>query len=477
MNQIKQMKFKYIYQQFISHISIIIVAFLVLSLLFAHYVENLVYQNKADELLTYGKAILTDIDQTPLATDQILNQYGTVLTARKMSFSLFDKDGHLYSIGMHGPALKLSSAEWNELTKGQTIIVKSDFNRFGQEGVTFVVLPYMDNGKFGGGILLTSPISGSSAMIQQINRYMLYTILMALAVSFFLSWLLSRIHVSRIRRLREATSLVSAGNYHVSVPSSNFDEIGELANDFNHMVDKINQSMEEIESLENRRRQFMADVSHEMRTPLTTISGVIEGLKNNMIPEEDKERGINLVSQEAKRLIRLVNENLDYDKIRSNQIQLFREDIQLMEVLEIIQEQLSILAEEKNDIILVETYPEVYINADYDRLIQILINITKNSIQFTKNGTIWLRGKSEGNETIIEIEDTGIGINPKEVENIWHRFYKADISRTSNPYGEFGLGLSIVKQLVLLHNGEIEVFSEEGKGTKFVIRFKGQDET
>lgn len=471
------MKFKYIYQQFISHISIIIVAFLVLSLLFAHYVENLVYQNKADELLTYGKAILTDIDQTPLATDQILNQYGTVLTARKMSFSLFDKDGHLYSIGMHGPALKLSSAEWNELTKGQTIIVKSDFNRFGQEGVTFVVLPYMDNGKFGGGILLTSPISGSSAMIQQINRYMLYTILMALAVSFFLSWLLSRIHVSRIRRLREATSLVSAGNYHVSVPSSNFDEIGELANDFNHMVDKINQSMEEIESLENRRRQFMADVSHEMRTPLTTISGVIEGLKNNMIPEEDKERGINLVSQEAKRLIRLVNENLDYDKIRSNQIQLFREDIQLMEVLEIIQEQLSILAEEKNDIILVETYPEVYINADYDRLIQILINITKNSIQFTKNGTIWLRGKSEGNETIIEIEDTGIGINPKEVENIWHRFYKADISRTSNPYGEFGLGLSIVKQLVLLHNGEIEVFSEEGKGTKFVIRFKGQDET
>ena len=92
----------------------------------------------------------------------------------------------------------------------------------------------------------------------------------------------------------------------------------------------------------------MADVSHEMRTPLTTISGVIEGLKNDMISEDDKERGINLVSQEAKRLIRLVNENLDYDKIRSNQIQLFKEEIQLVEVLEIIQEQLSSQAEEKN---------------------------------------------------------------------------------------------------------------------------------
>ena len=75
------------------------------------------------------------------------------------------------------------------------------------------------------------------------------------------------------------------------------------------------------------------------------------------------------------------------------------------------------------------------------------------------------------NATIIEVEDTGIGIDPSEVEKIWRRFYKADISRTSNPYGEFGLGLSIVKQFVLLHNGEINVQSEKGKGTKFTITF------
>jgi len=230
--------------------------------------------------------------------------------------------------------------------------------------------------------------------------------------------------------------------------------------------------MEEISALENRRRQFMADVSHEMRTPLTTISGVVEGLKNDMIPEEDKERGINLVSQEAKRLIRLVNENLDYEKIRSNQIELFREDIQLLELLEIIQEQLSVQADEKNVQIIVEADEEIIVNADYDRLVQILINITKNSIQFTSDGTIWLRGRKEQNNTIIEVEDTGIGIDPSEVEKIWRRFYKAEISRTSNPYGAFGLGLSIVKQLVLLHNGEIDVESEKGKGTKFTITFK-----
>jgi signal transduction histidine kinase len=283
--------------------------------------------------------------------------------------------------------------------------------------------------------------------------------------------------VNRIKRLREATSLVSAGNYTVNVPSSTFDEIGELANDFNHMVDKINNSMEEIESLENRRRQFMADVSHEMRTPLTTISGVIEGLKTNMISEEDRERGIQLVSQEAKRLIRLVNENLDYEKIRSNKVELYLEDIQLLEVFEIIQEQLVRQAVEKNNQILVDVDPNIHVNADYDRLFQILINITKNSIQFTSNGTIWLRGRSENNKTIIEIEDTGIGMDPSEVHKIWRRFYKADLSRISNPYGEFGLGLSIVKQLVLLHNGQINVISEKEKGTKFVISFQSIKES
>jgi signal transduction histidine kinase len=191
-----------------------------------------------------------------------------------------------------------------------------------------------------------------------------------------------------------------------------------------------------------------------------------------MIPEEDRERGINLVSHEAKRLMRLVNENLDYEKIRSNQIQLFREDIQLFELLEIIQEQLTVQAAEKNVQIIVDADEEVMVNADYDRLVQILINITKNSIQFTSDGTIWLRARKDIQGTIIEVEDTGIGIDPSEVENIWRRFYKADISRTSNPYGAFGLGLSIVKQLVLLHNGEIEVQSEKGKGTKFTITFK-----
>jgi signal transduction histidine kinase len=469
MNMSMVMKVKYFYQQFISHISIIIVAFLLLSLVFTHYVETLVYENKTEELISYGDNIRRDLQRGSERADQVINQYARVLFGRDIQFSVFDENARLLNpIKWRGPAIELTEKEWRQLTSGEPIVEKYVLERYDKD-VTLVVLPFLDRGNFIGGVLLISPISGAREMIGEINKYLLYTVLIALGVSLLLSWLLSRIHVNRIKRLQEATSLVSAGDYTVKVPSSDFDEIGELAQDFNSMVSRLNESKFEIESLENRRRQFMADVSHELRTPLTTISGVIEGLKNNMIPEADKERGIKLVSKETKRLIRLVNENLDYDKIRSNQVQLMKEKIELNEVFEIIKDQLDYQAEERNNQIVLEVHEDVMVHADYDRLVQILINITKNSIQFTENGRIYLRGKMTEAKTLIEIEDTGIGIQPEEIEKIWHRFYKADISRTSTPFGEFGLGLSIVKQLVQLHEGDIHVESEHSKGTKFVI--------
>jgi signal transduction histidine kinase len=465
----KRMRIKYIYQQFLSHISIIIVAFIVLSLIFAHYIESLIYQNKVEELTSYGQNILKDFQDPRISQDEVLVQYYNVLAGRNIYLSVFDQNGMILFPRERGPRFKITEEEWNQITRGETVTVKQDLKRFEQD-VSLVALPYIVENQLVGGILLTSPISGSREIISEINQFLFYTVFIALGVSLLLSWVLSRFHVQRIKRIQEATSLVSSGDYSVKIESSNFDEIGELAEDFNHMVEKLKDSNEEIESLENRRRQFMADVSHELRTPLTTISGVIEGLRNDMIAEEEKEKGIQLVSKETKRLIRLVNENLDYEKIRSNQVQLEKEDIYLMEVFEIVKDQLDILAEEKGLELIMDVEPEVVVHADYDRLVQIIMNIVKNSIQFTETGKVCLSGSAGFKETIIEIEDTGIGISSNEIENIWRRFYKADISRTTNPYGEFGLGLSIVKKLVQLHNGEIQVSSKPNTGTKFIIK-------
>ncbi len=464
-----KLKFRYMFQQLTSHISVIVVAFLILSMVFAHYVENLVFEEKVEELTVYGENIISDLSRTS-NVEVLIRQYANMLGERNILFTVFDEQGmSLSSVGEFVPQVELRKKEWDKVRSGHIVSVKQDYKRF-EEEVTFIVIPYMVGQTFVGGVLLASPISGTQEMIQEINQYLFYTMFLSLAVALLMSWILSTIHVKRIKRLRQATSMISTGDYSVKLPSSDFDEIGELSNDFNKMAQRLQTSMEEIESLENRRRKFMADVSHELRTPLTTISGVIEGLKNDLIPEEEKAKGIQLVSQETKRLIRLVNENLDYEKIRSNQVTLQKETIELREVLEVVQDTLEPQAEEKNNQIIVDVPESLKITADYDRLIQILINIIKNSIQFTDSGTIWIRGKAGDDETIIEIEDTGIGIDPGEIEKIWHRFYKADVSRTGTPFGQFGLGLSIVKKLVHLHHGKIKVTSEKGKGTKFEIR-------
>lgn len=465
------MRIKYVYQQLVSHLSVIIIAFVILSVLFSQFVEQFVYDTKIDELSTYGQNILEEMETTGRSSRTILSEYSNVLDGRDIQFSLFDDQSKIiYANEGYGPEVTLRDEEWEQIINGEKVVVKQDFKRFG-EGVTFVLLPYVHGGQFVGGILLASPIKGLRAAVSQINNYLFYTVLIALVASFLLSWVLSAFHVNRIKRIQAATSKVAGGNYDVHITSSGFDEIGDLASDFNHMVEKLNLSMDEIESLENRRRKFMADVSHELRTPLTTISGVMEGIRNDMIPASEKERGMELASKETKRLIRLVNENLDYEKIRSNQVTLHPSEVQLSEVFEIIKDQLTLLASEKHNEIIIGVTEDTVVYADYDRLIQILINIVKNSIQFTQNGTIYLRGYIKKQLTIIEIEDTGSGIDPDNIKDIWQRFYKAGLSRSTNPYGEFGLGLAIVKQLVMLHQGNIDVISDKGKGTTFIISF------
>ncbi|BAQ09229.1 sensor histidine kinase [Bacillus sp. OxB-1] len=463
------MKVKVLYQQLASHISVILIAFLLLSLLLSHYIERFVYDNKTEELTLYGKEILRDIERDRPNSNRILQSYGHVLNGRDIQYSLFDENSAIiYSTGLKTPLVELEEKEWNLIANGHSVIVKQDYKRF-DVGVTFVLLPYIHNNQFIGGILLTSPIKGSREIISQMNHYLIYTTLIALGVALLISWILSTFHVKRVERLRQGASRVAQGDYSVRVPSSNFDEIGELSGDFNRMVEKLEASQAEIENLENRRRQFMADVSHELRTPLTTIRGIMEGLRNDMISESEKEKGLNLASSETMRLIRLVNENLDYEKIRANQVTLDKQSIQLIDLFEITKEQLEGQARAKGNRVQIEVEPTVHVLADYDRLLQVLINIAKNSIQFTENGLIQLRGFDEGEYTIIEIEDSGIGMDPEDIEKIWSRFYKAIVSRTTNPYGEFGLGLSIVKQLITLHGGTIEVASAKGQGTTFTI--------
>ncbi|QNH39537.1 HAMP domain-containing sensor histidine kinase [Bacillus sp. PAMC26543] len=462
------MRIKYLYQLLLSHVSILILAFVIIISLFSHFVKEFAYQNKVEELTSYSVQIASEF-QTGQVDMRRLYPYQDILRTRKTQFIIFNEaqQPYFHPEDFH-PREKLKKAEWEKLKKGQVVMNRAD-GRFNDE-VSLVAQPIFVNNEFKGAVLLISPISGVEQMINQVNLYMFYAITSTLVITILVSWLLSKFHVKRIQKLREATDKVASGDYDIHLENGYRDEIGVLASDFNIMAKKLKQSKDEIDRLEKRRRQFIADVSHELRTPLTTINGLVEGLNSKTIPDENKEKCFSLISEGTKRMLRLVKENLDYEKIRSQQITLNKLDVPLIEVFEIIKEHLEQQAEEKQNKLMIQVEDSVIVHADYDRLIQILVNITKNSIQFTQHGDIWLRGTEGYKETIIEIEDTGIGISKEDIEHIWERFYKADISRTNTAYGEYGLGLSIVKQLVEMHQGTIDIKSEQGKGTTFIIR-------
>ena len=181
------------------------------------------------------------------------------------------------------------------------------------------------------------------------------------------------------------------------------------------------------------------------------------------------------MSNETKRLIRLVNDNLDYERIRSGSMQLNLTKFSATETLNKIMRQLTPKADEANDHFEMQTQEDIPVCADYDRFTQIFYNIIQNAIQFTTDGTITVavkrREKQAGTE--IKVSDTGIGMSQEQLDNIWERYYKADQSRARTK-GESGLGLAIVHQLIQQHKGKIKVTSTEGEGTTFTLFFPDQ---
>ncbi|MEG0078776.1 sensor histidine kinase, partial [Enterococcus sp.] len=188
-------------------------------------------------------------------------------------------------------------------------------------------------------------------------------------------------------------------------------------------------------------------------------------------PENQKENAVRLMKNETERLISLVKENLDYEKIRTNQISIVVKKFNGTEALKNILTQLDAKAEAAGDTLHFDVTEPIEVYADYDRFVQIVVNIIQNAIQFTQDGDIYVNLKKGYLETIVEIKDTGIGMSPEQQRNIWDRYYKADPSRKNRKFGESGLGLPIVQQLVRLHKGSIKVDSQLNEGTKFIITF------
>lgn len=237
------------------------------------------------------------------------------------------------------------------------------------------------------------------------------------------------------------------------------DEIGS-------MVGSFNQTLERLEALFTSQQRLLADVSHELRTPLTVIKGNVDLMRRMKSLDAES---LSSIDQEAGRLTRLVGSLLLLAQAESGKLALIMKKTELDLLLTEVFQEMSILAGSKVRVHLNEI-DQVYVNGDRDRLKQVFINLVANAIQYTpQGGDVYLSLEQIKDQARVIIRDTGPGIPAEDLPHIFERFYRAEKSRTRGKSTGFGLGLSIANWIVEKHGGRIEVVSQEGKGTTFVI--------
>ncbi|ADQ40973.1 integral membrane sensor signal transduction histidine kinase [Caldicellulosiruptor acetigenus I77R1B] len=225
-----------------------------------------------------------------------------------------------------------------------------------------------------------------------------------------------------------------------------------------------------LKKLERIRSDFVANVSHELKTPLTSIKGFVETLKDGAIDDKDvATKFLNIIEVEVERLVRLINDLLYLSEIENAAMPILEEKVVVKEVVLESIELLKIKAEKKNIQLDVKVQEGLEMNIYRDWLKQIFINLIDNAIVYNKeNGKVWVTVEKSDSTVTIKVKDTGIGIPEKEIERIFERFYRVDKGR-SRKLGGTGLGLSIVKHIVELYGGKVWVESQEGIGSEFTV--------
>ncbi|MBP1176611.1 signal transduction histidine kinase [Paenibacillus sp. PvR133] len=267
--------------------------------------------------------------------------------------------------------------------------------------------------------------------------------------------------VRPIKKLTKATRRIAVGDFNVKLNIKQKGELGTLARSFEEM-------MHDLQQLEQMRREFVTNVSHEVQSPLTSISGYAIALKQVDIADNERSRYLDIIIAEADRMSKMSDSLLKLSLLESQSQQMrlvtFSLDEQIRRVIVAIQPQWS-----ARNIRFKLNLKTVRLLADQDQLNQVWTNILGNSIKFSKDGgVINVSIKQDIKSVTVRISDTGIGISLEDQKRIFERFFKADRSH-SRKYGGSGMGLAIVKQIVSLHEGDIRVESEPGQGTTVIV--------
>lgn len=361
------------------------------------------------------------------------------------------------------PDVPVQITDFDPARTGNNRYLISNFHNYFSEDYVTVIAPVTYNFAIRGYVLLHKSVSSIKNDLTPVFNTNYFTLIMCMVLTSFFIWM---IYIEVHKPINEITLAVKEfghGNLTYQIKKYNDDEIGRLAAALNYMSRQLNE-------MEESQKKFIANVSHDFRSPLTSIKGYLEAILDGTIPHEMQDKYLNIVISETERLSKLTNNLLTLNNIDSKKNRLNMEPFDINMVIKKTIETFEGTCKDKGiKFDLTFSDKSIIVNADLDKINQVLYNLIDNAIKFSHHGsTIFINVTERGEKTFVSVKDTGIGIPKDSVNKIWERFYKTDLSRGKDKKGT-GLGLSIVKEIINAHQENIDVISTEGVGTEFTF--------
>ena len=348
------------------------------------------------------------------------------------------------------------------VTAGSYYTVGNFFNTF-EENVLSVFAPITTDYRVKGYVVIHCAMSTIEAEANSLLNISYLMLVILFLLSLIILIFFTEIVYIPLRKITEATEQYASGNMHYEFSVESEDEMGYLAASLSYMASEIARS-------EDDQKKFVANVSHDFRSPLTSIRGYLEAMIDGTIPPEMYDKYLNIVLNETDRLTKLTNSLLTLNNLNTHGMMLNKTDFDINRTIRNVAASFEGTCRQKMIAIeLVLTGDEMYVVADMDKIQQVLYNLLDNAIKFSHhNSIIKMETTEKRNKIFVSVKDSGIGIPKDDLKLIWDRFYKSDLSRGKDKKGT-GLGLSITKEIIQAHGEHINVISTEGVGTEFIF--------
>ncbi len=468
------MKLKLFNKYFFTTASIIIFSLVIMMLILSLVLNNYIARSRSTTLDIACNEITEYVDTTSessqdVTQDEFFNILNSVSNVSEADIFIADVDGKILACGcedkdecVHNSAT-ISIKEINRDLNAVAELHLSTLNIYNKPHYISLEPLISTQGSHYATVIAAAPVSLVSDLLSTITKLFIFSALIPLLLMFLFIYAMTYKLTKPLKLMSEASKAMAKGDFSKRIPVMSDDEIGELSVSFNMMTNSLSQ-------LEGMRKSFVANVSHELKTPMTTISGFIDGILDGTIEPERQSYYLGIVSNEVKRLSRLVESMLSMAKLESGEFTLKPELFNFGELLcttVISQEQR--IENRKLNIIGLDTLPDISVNADKDLIHQVLYNLVDNAVKFTnEQGEISFSLNTDSRNLIFTIKNTGDGIPQKELPFVFERFYKVDKSRSASK-NSTGLGLYIVKTIVNAHKGTISVASRENEYTAFKV--------